>query len=137
MKKNLDELFLLPKAPVAMPYSYWGEPEGWAYSSQMMLIKPSAEDFSKVEKAIKNAKPDEYDMDIMNSLYSGEDLAHPSASFLNLLSGEFRRRDHTAYLGSGSNKWDPDQALSEAKFLHFSGLANPEAVDKGKEGSLE
>jgi alpha-N-acetylglucosamine transferase len=119
VKQNLDELFLLPEAPLAMPYIYWGEPEGWSFSSQMMLVKPSAEEFAKVETAIKQAKPDEYDMDIMNSLYTSHILRIPHRPF-NLLSGEFRRRDHTAYLGSRSSKWDPDAILAEAKFMHFS-----------------
>lgn len=119
VRQNLDELFLLPKAPVAMPFLYWGEPEGWAFSSQMMLIKPSAEEFSKVETAISQAKPDEYDMDIINTLYKTQILRIPHRPF-NLLSGEFRRKSHAAYLGSRSAKWDPDLILQEAKFMHFS-----------------
>jgi alpha-N-acetylglucosamine transferase len=119
VKQNLDELFLLPDAPVAMPLLYWGEPVGWAFSSQLMLIKPSAEEFEKIKKAIKQAKPDEYDMDIVNSLYKSHILRIPQRPW-NLLSGEFRRRNHAAYLGSGSAKWDPDAILSEAKFMHFS-----------------
>ena len=119
VKKNLDELFLLPKAPVAMPMVYWGEPEGWAFSSQMMLVTPSATEFSRVETAIKQAKTDEYDMDIINSLYDSRILRIPQRPW-NLLSGELRRKNHAAYLGSRTQKWDPDQILGEAKFMHFS-----------------
>ena len=117
--QNLDELFLLPSAPLAMPYVYWGEPEGWQFSSQMMLIRPSAPEFSKIETAINEAKSDEYDMDIINKLYKGKVLRIPQRPF-DLLTGEFRRRNHAAYLGSRSVKWDPDVVLQEARFMHFS-----------------
>lgn len=137
VKANLDELFLLPDAPVAMPYLYWGEPEGWAFSSQLMLIKPSKEEFEKVEKAITTAKPDEYDMDIINNLYSpSKQILRISHRPWNLLSGEFRRRDHTAYLGSRSAKWDPDQVLSEAKFMHFSDWPIPKPWIRAKKDVL-
>ncbi|TVY23487.1 Glucose N-acetyltransferase [Lachnellula hyalina] len=72
--QNLDELFLLPEGPLAMPFVYWGEPQGWQFSSQMMLITPSADAFSKIEAAIQEAKKDEYDMDIINKLYKGKVL---------------------------------------------------------------
>ncbi|TVY16066.1 Glucose N-acetyltransferase 1 [Lachnellula arida] len=68
--QNLDELFLLPEAPLAMPFVYWGEPQGWQFSSQMMLITPSADAFSKIEAAIREAKKDEsqkWDPDTMKS----------------------------------------------------------------------
>lgn len=117
--KNLDSVFLLPKAPVAMPYVYWGNPTGWAFSSQMLLLTPSATTFSQIETAIKNAKEDEYDMDILNRLFHDHILKIPQRPF-NLLSGEFRRASHAAYLSSRSEKWDPDTILQEAHFLHFS-----------------
>ncbi|TVY42117.1 Glucose N-acetyltransferase [Lachnellula occidentalis] len=122
--QNLDELFLLPEAPLAMPYVYWGEPQGWQFSSQMMLITPSADAFSKIEAAIHTAKKDEYDMDIINKLYKGKVLQIAQRPY-NLLSGEFRRRNHVAYLGSRSEKWDPDTMKSEAKFMHFSDYPIP------------
>ena len=119
LRQNLDELFLLPKAPLAMPYVYWGEPEGWQFSSQLMLIQPSADGFLEIEASIKNAKPDEYDMDIINKLYKGKILKIPQRPFC-LLSGEFRRKNHEAYLGSRSRDWDPDLVLEQARFMHFS-----------------
>jgi len=117
--QNLDELFLLRKAPLAMPFVYWGEPQGWQSSSQMMLVTPSAGAFSNIKVAIQEAEENEYDMDIINKLYKGKILRIPQRPY-NLLSGEFRRRNHAAYLGSRSQKWDPDTVMSEAKFMHFS-----------------
>ncbi|KAE8452023.1 hypothetical protein EG329_002188 [Mollisiaceae sp. DMI_Dod_QoI] len=117
--KNLDSVFLLPAAPVAMPHVYWGAATGWAFSSQFLLLTPSATTFSQIESAIRNAKDDEYDMDILNRLFQGRILKIPQRPF-NLLSGEFRRSSHAAYLSSRSEKWNPDTILSEAHFLHFS-----------------
>jgi lipopolysaccharide biosynthesis glycosyltransferase len=122
--QNLDELFLLPSAPVAMPYVYWGSPTGWLFSSQMMLITPSATAFSQISSAIKGAKADEYDMDILNTLFRNRILRIPQRPY-NLLSGEFRRTNHKQYLGPASQRayakpWDPDAILAEARFLHFS-----------------
>lgn len=117
--QNLDEMFLLPKTPLAMPFVYWGEPQGWQFSSQTMLIEPSAEGFSNIEEAVRTASEDEYDMDIINKLYKGKVLRIPQRPY-DLLSGEFRRKNHAAYLGSSSQKWDPETVLSEAKFIHFS-----------------
>jgi alpha-N-acetylglucosamine transferase len=63
--KNLDDLFLMPSAPLAMPYVYWGGQEGWQFSSQMMLIEPSEQSFAAVKAAISKAEGNEYDMDII------------------------------------------------------------------------
>lgn len=125
--QNLDSLFLLPPAEIAMPYVYWGQPTGWAFSSQLLLLTPSASTFSKIETRIKNAAPDEYDMDILNSLFKSQILRIPQRPY-NPLSGEFRRTNHAAYLSSKSNpasaqtapQWDPELALSTAAYLHFS-----------------
>jgi lipopolysaccharide biosynthesis glycosyltransferase len=139
--QNLDELFLLQDAPLAMPYVYWGEPTGFSYSSQILLIRPSAKTFKFIESAIKKAKPDEYDMDILNSLFKNNILRIPQRPY-NLLSGEFRRRNHDAYLRSlprpfGRNiKWDPDFILSEAKFVHFSDWPIPKPWMRAKKEEL-
>lgn len=117
--KSLDDIFLLPKAPVAMPFVFWGLPTGWSFSSQMLLLTPSATTFTQMASAIKNAKADEYDMDILNRLFNRRILKIPQRPF-NLLSGEFRRRSHAAYLSSQSEKWDADAIFNEAYFLHFS-----------------
>lgn len=123
--QNLDDLFLLQKAPLAMPFVYWGEPTGWSFSSQMLLITPSASSFASISSAIEKAKPDEYDMDILNSLFRNHILRIPQRPY-NLLSGEFRRKNHAHYLrshprsSSRNQKWDPDFVLAEAKFLHYS-----------------
>lgn len=117
--QNMDELFLLPPAPVAMPYTYFGPPTNWAYSSQLLLLHPSANLFQKVESAVQHAGPDESDMDILNTMFAPQILAMPSRPY-NLLSGEFRRKSHKEYLGNSKEVWDPEKILAEAKYMHFS-----------------
>ena len=139
--QNLDDIFLLPKAPLAMPYVYWGEPTGWSFSSQMLLITPSDSAFSRISSAIENASPDDYDMDILNSLFKDHILRIPQRPY-NLLSGEFRRKNHAQYLrthpraSSKKQKWDPDFILAEAKFLHFSDWPIPKPWMRAKKEVL-
>ena len=122
--QNMDELFLLPSAPVAMPRAYWGalRPDGpRQLSSQLMLIEPSPEEFARVEAAIESATDDMYDMEIMNNLYKDSCLVIPHRPY-DLLSGEFRAASdqHRRYIGNASEAWNANRTLAEAKFLHFS-----------------
>jgi alpha-N-acetylglucosamine transferase len=129
--KNLDSLFLLPPADVAMPYIYWGQPTGWGFSSQLLLLTPSNRTFAEIQMAIERASPNEYDMDILNSLFKSRILRIPQRPY-NLLSGEFRRTSHAAYFSPLSTynppfvkpnpreTWDPEVALNNAAYLHFS-----------------
>ncbi|PMD34160.1 glycosyltransferase family 8 protein [Hyaloscypha variabilis F] len=139
--QNLDEIFLFQKAPIAMPYVYWGEPTGWSFSSQMLLITPSASSFDKISAAVEGAKSDEYDMDILNSLFKDRILRIPQRPY-NLLTGEFRRRNHAHYLRSHplsanrGQKWDPDFILGEAKFMHFSDWPIPKPWIRAKKEVL-
>ena len=118
--KKMDELFLLPSSPVAMPRAYWHPQRERQLSSQVMLVKPSTEEFARVQQAIENASPDAYDMEIMNDLYYDSCFVIPHRRY-DLLTGEFRSDDnHSQYLGSSEEVWDPRAVLVEAKFLHFS-----------------
>ncbi len=92
---------------------------GWERTSQVMVIQPSAAEFEKIEKAIEQATADEYDMDIIENLYQDTVVKLPQRPY-NLLTGEFRRYEHSAYLGSSKEKWDAETILAEAKFVHFS-----------------
>jgi hypothetical protein len=115
----MDELFLLPPCPVAMPRAYWIKTPP-TLSSQLVLITPSTAEFSRIEHEIKTAEANEFDMEIVNTLYGDSALVLPHRPY-NLLTGEFRHlENHTEYLGSATEVWDPKKALEEAKFLHFS-----------------
>jgi alpha-N-acetylglucosamine transferase len=119
----MDELFLAPAAPVAMPRAYWlGES---TLSSQMVLIQPTKEEFTRVKNAIDNAKGGDFDMEIVNNLYGKDCLIIPHRRY-DLLTGEFRSSgDHVNYIGNEYEVWDPDKMLQEAKFLHFSDWPMP------------
>ncbi|TVY93129.1 Glucose N-acetyltransferase [Lachnellula willkommii] len=120
--QHMDELFHLPSSPVAMPRAYWLENQ---LSSQLLLIQPSAEEFARIETAIKQAKNGEFDMEIVNNLYGKNCLVLPHRPY-DLLTGEFRAKGrHENYLGNGYEVWDPEKIYREAKLLHFSDWPMP------------
>lgn len=119
--KPMDELFLMPPVSVAMPRAYWllnDEPPKKILSSQLMLIEPSASEFARIHTHIEHAGENEYDMEIVNELYLDNAMVLPHRPY-NMLSAEFRRKDHADYLGT-EEEWDPVKIHDEAKFVHFS-----------------
>ncbi|KAF2717102.1 glycosyltransferase family 8 protein [Polychaeton citri CBS 116435] len=117
----MDELFLLPPAPVAMPRAYWLKN---TLSSQLVLIEPSAFEFNRIKEAFTNRTSEEFDMEIVNNLYSDACMVLPHRRY-DLLTGEFRSNNHVHYLGSAEEKWDPSLVYEEAKFVHFSDWPYP------------
>ena len=121
----MDELFLLPPVPVAIPRSYWlPEYEPVKVSSQIVVIQPSKKEFARVERAIAAAGRSDYDMEIINTLYKDSALILPHRPY-DLLTQVFHWTNHSAYLGDPDEVWDPEAVLKEAKFLHFSNWPIP------------
>lgn len=120
--QHMDELFLLPSTPVAMPRAYWGEPN--VLSSQVIVIEPSESEWKRVEEAIEHHEGHDYDMDILNKLYKLEAMIIPHRKY-DLLTGEFRSDKHENYLGRSGEKWDARKIYKEAKFVHFSDWPMP------------
>lgn len=125
---NMDALFLLPKTDVAMPYVYWGKSAGWDYTSHLLLLKPSVANFKKIEAVVQTtAGTEDLDVDLLKKVFKSKMIRMPQKPY-NLLSGEFRRTNHEAYLSSTSNPktfhpseaWDPEVAISRATYVHFS-----------------
>ncbi|GIZ49320.1 hypothetical protein CKM354_001235200 [Cercospora kikuchii] len=116
--QSMDELFLLPPAPVAMPRAYWLENES-TLSSQVVLVEPSVLQMDRLIDALKHRKNSDYDMELINNLYGKDCIIIPHRRY-DLLTGEFRSKDHRSYLGSSEELWDPEYHYSEAKYLHFS-----------------
>jgi hypothetical protein len=115
----MDELFLLPDCPLALPRAYWLLPDS-VLSSQVLLIKPDEYEFRRVYEAVGKASENEYDMDIINKLYKDTAMILPHRPY-DLLTGEFRNTgSHSHYLGNHHEEWDPVAHFSEAKFIHFS-----------------
>lgn len=134
--QHLDELFLLPPTPIAMPRAYWAEvpapnfqgAQPWPLTSLLVLLKPSAKDFKYMLGVLEKWREDaefgnieKYDMDLLNYRYGSSAMVLPQRPYA-LLSSEFRRKNHSAYLGEPHSMahWDPDAALKEAKLVHFS-----------------
>lgn len=115
----MDELFLLPPTPVALPRAYWLDPRKNVLGSHLMLIQPSTVEFARIQDEINKAGPDDYDMEIMNHLYGETATIIPHRPY-SMLTSEFRSHQHAAYLGSDTEEWDPVAAYNEVKYVHFS-----------------
>jgi alpha-N-acetylglucosamine transferase len=129
--QNMDDLFLLPPSRIAMPRAYWlvGNHQR-QLSSQLMLIQPSATEFQRIMDRVDVSGPDTYDVDIIDSLYRDSAMVLPHRPY-GMLTGEFRRRDndHSRYLGSDAEEWDPVAELQRAKYVHFSDWPVPKPWD--------
>ena len=119
-----DELFLMPSCPVAMPRAYWLESEQHVLSSQVILIEPSEDEFRKIQDRITASKSSDYDMEIVKQLYHDSALVLPHRKY-DLLSAEFRREDHSMYLGNTWEEWDPVAAYKEANTFIFPTVHSP------------
>ncbi|KAE8141233.1 nucleotide-diphospho-sugar transferase [Aspergillus pseudotamarii] len=133
---SIDELFLLPPCPVAMPRAYWGNFDDRVLGSYIILIQPSEFEFNRVMQAIEKASDSECDMEIVNHLYRDSALILPHRPY-GLLTGEFRLNHHTAYLGNDIEMWDPDQVFKEAKYLHFSDWPVPKPCLRAPEPIIQ
>ena len=122
----MDELFLIPSAPVAMPRAYWLNPDDRVLSSQLVLLEPSEFEFKRITDAMDHIGPKDFDMEIVNNLYRDSCWIIPHRKY-DLLSGEFRNEpdSHEKYLGSKEETWDAEAVIKEAKFLHFSDWPYP------------
>ena len=117
--QHMDELFLIPPVPVAMPRAYWLWPDEQILSSQVILLEPSELEFGRIMVKVQEADRNDYDMEIVNYLYRDSALVLPHRPY-DLVTGEFRADDHKYYLGSDVEPWDPAAAYNEAKLVHFS-----------------
>lgn len=116
---HMDELFIIPSSPVAMPRAYWLLPDLDVLTSLLLLVEPSEKEFVRVIEAVDNAKEGQYDMEIVNTLYGNSAIVLPHRPYA-MLTAEFRRTDHSVYLSSAGESWDPVAAYNEAKVFHFS-----------------
>ncbi|KAI0967610.1 glucose N-acetyltransferase [Xylaria arbuscula] len=115
----MDELFMMPPCPVAMPRAYWLFPDNKILSSQLMLVQPSEVEFDRIMKQVESSSRNDYDMEIVNQLYIDQAMILPHRPY-DLLTGEFRGDEHEKYLGTDREEFDPVAVYNEAKYLHFS-----------------
>ncbi len=121
MLKHLDELFLLPRAPVAMLRAYWELPHTKKLTSLFVLLEPSETEFQRLMAASRpdNRPEGQYDMEILNRFYGDSAMVLPHQKY-GLLTGEFRATDHTNFLGNTYDKWNADRTFREASLVHVS-----------------
>ncbi|KXT00840.1 hypothetical protein AC578_983 [Pseudocercospora eumusae] len=135
--QHMDELFTLPKTPIAMPRAYWseGKPNEWPLTSVLMLIEPNPFELNNFVDILMSWKLQpgfqagrNFDMDLLNHRFGASAMVLPHRPYA-LLSAEFRNHDHSAYLGTingprerypSKYDWDADRILKEAKLVHFS-----------------
>ncbi|KAJ4334765.1 hypothetical protein N0V95_009079 [Ascochyta clinopodiicola] len=123
--KNLDELFLLPPTPMAMPRAYWADSKPWPLTSMLMVLQPDLDEFERFKQTMGGGGHKElvdahrFDMELVNERFEESALVLPHRPYA-LLTGEFRRHDHSAYLGNAFETWDADKVYGEAKLVHFS-----------------
>ncbi|KAF2752089.1 glycosyltransferase family 8 protein [Sporormia fimetaria CBS 119925] len=123
--QSIDELFLLPETPIAMPRAYWYHEKPWPLTSLLMVIKPNHEELDRFKRIIIEGAADElvraqkFDMELVNDRFENSALVLPHRQYA-LLTGEFRRDNHYAYLGDAAEKWDAQKVYKEAKLVHFS-----------------
>lgn len=128
----MDELFLMPSSPVAMPRAYWLDQP--FLSSQLVLVEPSSVEWHRVQQFM-NRDDSGFDMDILNTMYKDSCIIIPHRRY-NLLSGEFRSEKHEKYLGS-DEAWDGAKELEEAKFVHFSDWPRPKPWLKASDSVIK
>ncbi|CAK0732493.1 hypothetical protein CVIRNUC_000138 [Coccomyxa viridis] len=112
--RNMDYLFSLPDAPVAMPRAYWlSQPR---MCNALAVVQPSAQ---RLEQLLQRARTHGgFDMDVMNDLYKGQCLVLPNEYIF--LTGELRETNHTRYLGNDLLPWNATAELLRAYYVHFS-----------------
>ena len=117
----MDDLFLLPSVPVAMPRAYWQLPATRTLTSLFLLLEPSEIEASRLMHAATSVHRTHktFDMEVLNTLYGDSAMVLPHRKY-GLLSGEFRAKEHENYLGNDYEKWDADRAMREASLVHFS-----------------
>ena len=89
----MDELLFIEPARIAMPRAYWLGFEDRVLSSQLLLLQPSNHEFDRVMNATDNAGDNDYDMDILTTLYRDSAMVIPHRPY-DLLTGEFRGNEH-------------------------------------------
>jgi len=123
--QHLDELFLLPPTPMAMPRAYWADSKPWPLTSMLMVLKPDQKELAQFKDRMAGGgnamlvNAHRFDMELVNERFEESALVLPHRPYA-LLTGEFRKHDHSAYLGSSKEKWDAEKVYKEAKLVHFS-----------------
>jgi hypothetical protein len=115
----MDELFLSPSAPVAMPRAYWLDQP--FLSSQRILLGSSQAEWQRIEEFM-DRDDSGFDMDTLNTLYKDSCLILPHRRY-NIITGELRGADHSkSRLANREVERFEDTARGEVRsFLRLTG----------------
>ncbi|KAL4951037.1 hypothetical protein BDW69DRAFT_196775 [Aspergillus filifer] len=116
------DLFLSPSAP-------------HTFTSLLLLIQLVDFEFERIQSAMANAGPSDYDIEIMNTLYKNNAMVIPHRPY-TMLSGEFRATSHEVYLGHNVKDRDPKKEFEQAPFVHSSDWPLPKPWAQADEGTL-
>lgn len=133
LQQHLDELFLLPSTPVAMPRRYWSDLPHWDWplSGTLMLVEPNAAETKLLWDRLQEWRlsPDRadcqtWDDDLLDDRFRSSALVLPHRPYL-LQTSEFRQKDHDGYMGTfggppDQKSWDPHLEFTKAKLIHFN-----------------
>ncbi|KAF9873841.1 glucose n-acetyltransferase [Colletotrichum karsti] len=119
---NMDDYFLSPKAPIALPRAYWLNEKNMdkkqVLGSHVMLIEPNKARYHKIMD--EAAQSGEFDMEVVNHLFGDSAMILPHRG-LALLTGEFRATNHSKYLAPNENEvWNATKEVSQSYLVHFS-----------------
>ncbi|KAI4231508.1 MAG: hypothetical protein L6R40_007702 [Gallowayella cf. fulva] len=118
--KPVDELFLLPRTPVAMMREHWSLPDKKLMTSRVILLQPSEDEFERLSTSVRAdiRQNGDNDTEILNRFYGDSAMILPHQAY-GLLSREFRTDDHRYYVGNTYDLWDPEKVMREASLVHF------------------
>ena len=79
--RSMDELFLMPVTPVAMPRAYW---LNHTLNAQIVLVQPSATNFAAIEKQMASRRINNHDMEVINAVFGGSKYIDPYNTSLDV-----------------------------------------------------
>ncbi|KAM0521804.1 hypothetical protein ACHAPE_002365 [Trichoderma viride] len=92
-------------------------------ASHFFVIQPDKYEFSRIQKAIKLAADDEYNMELLNKLYHDTATVLPHWPY-TMMSSELYETNHTLYLGSDAKEWTSMAVMSQVRMVRISSSWN-------------
>jgi hypothetical protein len=123
--KSIDELFLLPDTPIALPRAYWYHTDPVPLTTMLMVVRPNAKELQRFKGIIVRGgnsqlvEAQKFDMELVNERFEQSALVIPHRPYA-LLTGVLAGKNHSAYLGDPLEEWDAQAVYDEAKLVHFS-----------------
>jgi len=126
IRKSLDHLFELPPVDVAAPAMYWGD--GLSVTTALMVAMLSEPLWKIIDGALKNVRPDEYDMDIVNKVLQKRLMVLPGRYCT--LNSHWEAADLPGWfkgIKTSGNATDAElvELYRQVEVLHFTAMGKP------------